>query len=151
MVNLADIEGIEPAHAAKLAEAGLRTIDDLLAAGGTALGRADLAVRTGIDQHLILEWVNRADLYRIEGVGSVYTRLLEAAGVDSVGELAERNATDLQAKLFELNERRNLVHLVPREAQVVRWIEQAKRLRRGDAENQAGRALVWGRVRWRRR
>lgn len=124
------IDGIEPAHAAKLAEAGLKTTADLLAAGGTALGRADLSEQTGISQHLIFEWVNHADLYRIDGVGSEYADLLEAAGVDSVPELAQRNATNLQAKLFELHERRKLVRSVPSEAQVARWIEQAKRLER---------------------
>ena len=47
----------------------------------------------GISSTLILEWVNHVDLMRIKGVGSEYSDLLEAAGVDSPAELAQRNAT----------------------------------------------------------
>ena len=39
----------------------------------------------------ILKWVNMADLYRIKGVGSEYSELLEAAGVDTIKELRNRN------------------------------------------------------------
>jgi len=38
--------------------------------------------------------VNHADLCRIDGVGSEYADLLEAAGVDTVPELAQRNAAN---------------------------------------------------------
>ena len=48
---------------------------------------------------LILEWVNHADLWRINGVGSEYSDLLEAAGVDSPAELAQRNAANLAPDL----------------------------------------------------
>jgi predicted flap endonuclease-1-like 5' DNA nuclease len=130
MATLSDIEGIGSAYAAKLGEAGLQTTDDLLSAGGTAQGRASLAEKTGIAPALILEWVNHADLYRIDGVGSEYADLLEAAGVDSVVELAQRNAPNLHAKLTEVNEQKQLVRSAPNESQVARWIEQAKGLER---------------------
>jgi hypothetical protein len=65
-------------------------------------------------------WVNHADLFRLRGVGSEYADLLEAAGVDSVPELAQRNAVNLQAKLSEENEAKQLMRVVPREAQVAR-------------------------------
>jgi predicted flap endonuclease-1-like 5' DNA nuclease len=130
VASLSDIEGIGPAYAAKLGEAGLQTTDDLLAAGGTPAGRASIAEETGVAVGLILEWVNHADLYRIKGVGSEYADLLEAAGVDTVVELAQRDATNLQAKLFEVNEQKKLVRGVPSESQVAAWVEQAKSLER---------------------
>lgn len=130
MASLSDIEGIGPAYAAKLREAGLDTTDELLAAGGTPDGRASIAEKTGIGASLILEWVNHADLYRLKGVGSEYADLLEAAGVDSVVELAQRNAESLTAKLGEVNEQKRLVRSVPSEPQVASWIEEAKGLER---------------------
>lgn len=130
MASLSDIEGIGPAYAAKLGESGLQTTEDLLAAGGTPQGRAGIAEKTGISGGLILEWVNHADLYRITGVGSEYADLLEAAGVDTVVELAQRQAANLQAKLFDVNEQKKLVRSVPSESQVTGWIEQAKGLER---------------------
>ncbi len=63
-------------------------------------------------------------------MGSEYADLLEAAGVDTVVELAQRNATSLQAKLFEVNEQKKLVRVVPAESQVAEWITQARGLDR---------------------
>jgi predicted flap endonuclease-1-like 5' DNA nuclease len=130
MANLEDVEGIGPAYAAKLAEAGLTTTDDLLEAGGTPAGRDSVAEKSGISGALILEWVNHVDLYRIGGVGSEYADLLEEAGVDSVVELANRNAANLHAKLAEVNDARSLVRSLPSESQVSAWIDEAKTMER---------------------
>ena len=128
--GIEDVEGIGPAFAAKLQAAGVATVEGLLTAGGTAQGRATLAEQTGISDGLILEWVNHADLFRLNGVGSEYADLLEAAGVDSVPELAQRNAANLTARLAEVNEQKSLVRSVPSESQVAGWIEQAKGMER---------------------
>lgn len=128
MANIAEIEGIGPAYAAKLADAGVGTLEKLLEIGATAGGRNDLADRTGITANMILEWVNRADLARVKGIGSEFADLLEAAGVDSVPELAQRNAANLAAKLAEINDAKNLVRRMPSESEVAGWIEQAKGL-----------------------
>jgi predicted flap endonuclease-1-like 5' DNA nuclease len=130
MPNIEDVEGIGPAYAAKLAEAGLTTTDDLLAAGGSPSGRDDLAAKTGISGSLILEWVNHVDLFRITGVGSEYADLLEEAGVDSVPELAQRNAANLAAAMATANEQKNVVRSLPSESQVAGWIDEAKTLER---------------------
>ena len=130
MPNIEDVEGIGPAYGAKLAEAGLTTTDDLLAAGGSPSGRDDIAAKTGISASLILEWVNHVDLYRISGVGSEYADLLEEAGVDSVPELAQRNAANLTAALATANEQKSLVRSLPGESQVAGWIDEAKTLER---------------------
>lgn len=130
MANIEDIEGIGPTFAAKLSEAGVKTDNDLLSKGGDKSGRADIAEKTGISESLILEWVNRADLSRIKGVGSEYADLLEAVGVDSVPELAQRNGANLLAKMQEVNAAKNLVRALPSEGSVSDWIEQAKSLDR---------------------
>ncbi len=130
MANLEDVEGIGPAYAAKLAEAGLTTTDDLLEAGGTPAGRDSVAEKSGIRGALIREWVNHVDLYRISGVGSEYADLLEEAGVGSVVELANRNAANLHAKLAEANDAKSLVRSLPSESQVSAWIDEAKTMDR---------------------
>jgi hypothetical protein len=68
MSNVIDIEGVGKVYSQKLHEAGVATTEALLAEGATPKGRKDLAHRTGIGDHLILKWVNRADLFRIKGV-----------------------------------------------------------------------------------
>ena len=62
------------------------------------------------------------------GVGSEYPDLLEAAGVDSCPELAQRNATNLAVKLAETNLDKSLTRRVPTETMVADWIAQAKDL-----------------------
>jgi predicted flap endonuclease-1-like 5' DNA nuclease len=74
--------------------------------------------------------VNHVDLFRIKGVGEEYSDLLEEAGVDTVPELAQRNAENLYAKLGEVNKAKKLVRRLPAQSQVADWIEQAQNLPR---------------------
>lgn len=129
-MNIIDVEGIGPVHAGQLEKVGVKTTDDLLARGASPKGREELEAAAGIGHALILKWVNRVDLYRINGVGSEYSDLLEVAGVDSVPELAQRNAANLTETLAEANAARNLVRRLPTEEMVAGWIEQAKKLPR---------------------
>jgi len=129
-MKLEEIEGIGPTYAGALGEHGLSTIDHLLERGATRAGREELAEKSGISEDRILEWVNHADLCRIDGVGSEYADLLEAAGVDTVPELAQRNAGNLYAKLDSVNDEKSLVRRLPSEGEVAQWIEQAGSLPR---------------------
>jgi predicted flap endonuclease-1-like 5' DNA nuclease len=124
------IEGIGAAYAAKLNEIGVVTVMDLLQRGATRKGRAELVEATGIAAALILKWVNHADLFRITGVGKQFGELLEAAGVDTVVELAQRNPVNLFNRLALVNAEKKLAGRSPRQDEVSKWVEQAKGLPR---------------------
>ena len=128
MTKLVDIEGVGKTYAAKMEKIGVKTVEELLRQGASKKGRTALAEKSGVSDKLILEWVNRADLTRIRGVSTQYADLLESAGVDSVPELAQRNAENLQQKMAEVNTKKKLVRLVPGINSVSRWVEQAKKL-----------------------
>jgi len=130
MTNLITIEGVGEKFAQKLQDAGVATAEELLKVGATPKGRKELAEKTGIGQERILEWVNHVDLFRIRGVGEEYADLLEAAGVDTIPELAQRNATNLCARLLEVNQAKKLVRQLPSENMIEGWIQQAKELPR---------------------
>jgi predicted flap endonuclease-1-like 5' DNA nuclease len=130
MAKIIDVEGIGPQYAEKLSSAGIGTTDDLLEHCKSAKGRRDVAESTGISEKLVLRWTNQADLFRIKGIGEEYADLLEAAGVDTVPELSQRNAANLCAKMSEVNEEKKLTRQPPSEKQVSDWIEQAKSLPR---------------------
>ncbi|HEX8991965.1 MAG TPA: DUF4332 domain-containing protein [Anaerolineales bacterium] len=129
-MKILDVEGIGPVYAARLERAGVRTTDALLKRGASLEDRRLLADATGIGEHLILEWVNLADLYRIRGVGSQYSDLLEEAGVDTVVELATRFPQHLRDTLVEVNKAKNVVNKMPGINQVANWVKQAKKLPR---------------------
>ena len=130
MTSIITIEGIGKKYAETLQAAGVRSVEKLLETGATPKGRQELAEKTGISDKLLLEWINHADLFRIKGVGEEYSDLLEAAGVDTVVELAQRNGENLFQKLVATNEEKKLVRKLPTQGQVVDWIEQAKALPR---------------------
>ncbi len=130
MTKLVKIEGIGEASAAKLEAAGVQSLEALLEKGGDKKGRKSLEEATGISGKLILRWVNMADLFRIKGIGEEYADLLEAAGVDTVPELAQRKAENLHAKMLEVNEAKKLVRAAPGLSTVETWVAQAKELPR---------------------
>lgn len=128
MASIDAIEGIGHKYATKLRKARVRTTEALLKHGATRKGRKQLAEATGISERQILEWVNRADLMRIKGVGEEYSDLLEASGVDTVKELRRRNAANLLTAMIEINRKKDLVRRLPTEAMVQRWVDHAKDL-----------------------
>ena len=130
MTKIIDLEGVGPVYAEKLIAAGIRSVEALLKAGATPKGRAELAEKAGVTKDQVLEWTNFADLYRIKGVGEEYSQLLEAAGVDTVPELAQRNAENLFNKIVEVNTAKKLVRQTPSQKQVESWVAQAKDLPR---------------------
>jgi predicted flap endonuclease-1-like 5' DNA nuclease len=128
--DLTYVEGIGDAYAQKLSQVGILTLRNLLEQGATPKGRKEIADKSGISPKLIMRWVNHVDLFRIKGVGQEYADLLESAGVDTVVELATRNAEHLFEKMLVINEQKNLVRKTPVLSQIHGWIEQAKRLPR---------------------
>ncbi len=128
MPSIDAIEGIEHRLATKLRKGRVRTTEALLKQGATRKGRAELAAATGINEQLILSWVNRADLFRVKGVGEEYSGLLESAGVDTVKELRRRNPANLLSAMVEINTAKRLVRRLPTESMVARWVDHAKTL-----------------------
>ena len=130
MAKLVIIEGVGEKYAQKLSAAGVGSTDALLKMGATPKGRKEIAEKSGIGEHMILEWVNHVDLFRIKGVGEEYSDLLEEAGVDTIPELAQRKADNLVKKMAEVNLAKKLVRRLPVLSQVESWITQAKKLPR---------------------
>ena len=130
MAKLEAIEGIGSVYAEKLRAVGVRSVNALLRAGATPEKRKKLEGKAGIGHESILDWVNRADLMRISGVGEEYSDLLEKAGVDTVVELAQRNPDNLYKKMLAVNAEKRLVRRTPSRGTVAHWVEQARMLPR---------------------
>ena len=129
-VSISKIEGIGPKYAAKLAKVGIKTTRSLLEKAATKKGRTEVSAKSGIGETLILEWVNLADLFRINGIGEEFSDLLEETGVDTVVELAKRKPENLHKALVDVNEAKKLTRKTPSLKQVQDWVKQAKTLPR---------------------
>lgn len=130
MPALVNIEGIGEQYADKLAKARIGTTQTLLKHCATRQGRVRVAKESGVSSKILLGFVNRADLFRVRGIGEEYSDLLEATGVDTVPELATRNAEHLYEAMFATNQKRHLVRRPPALKQVQNWIQHAKQLER---------------------
>ena len=123
-----EIQGIGEKFGEKLREAGIATAEALLEAARTPQGREELAEKAGFDADTIRDWANHADLMRIDGIGGQFAELLEASGVDTVKELATRNAENLAEKMEEVNAEKNLANRVPSADMLQEWIDGAGKM-----------------------
>ncbi|MCI6278687.1 MAG: DUF4332 domain-containing protein [Porphyromonas sp.] len=129
--SVESVEGIGEVYGKKLREQGIKNTDQLLSATRTKAFRKELAEKTGISEDLILKFANHVDLFRVDGIGSQYAEILEAAGVDTVKELATRKPENLVKKMEEVNAVKKLVRRTPCLKVVTKWVESAKTLPRG--------------------
>ena len=121
--------GLSATDVAKAREAGVDRPSKLLEMAATPDGRKALSDETGIAPEKVLAAVKLLDLMRIKGIGIKNARLLEAAGVTTVPDLAQRNAGNLQAAVLEeANAGQDIVATVPYEETVAAWVAQAKDL-----------------------
>ena len=128
--KIEEIEGVGPVSGEKLRNAGVTTVEKLLEAGKTKKQRKELAELSGLSESFILKITNMADLFRNKGIGQEFSELLEAAGVDTVPELAQRKPENLVAKMVEVNEAKKLTRRTPTVSEVEGWVAQAKELPR---------------------
>lgn len=129
--SVESVEGIGEVYGKRLREQGIKNTDQLLSATRTKAFRKELAEKTGISEDLILKFANHVDLFRVDGIGSQYAEILEAAGVDTVKELATRKPENLVKKMEEVNAVKKLVRRTPGLKVVTKWVESAKTLPRG--------------------
>ena len=125
MGSIGELRGIHPKEATRLRKAGVRTTESLLRHASTKRARNALAKSADLDPDQLLEWVNRADLMRIKGVGAEYADLLKVVGVDTVKALRRRNPKSLLGSMIEVNDAKRLVRRLPTEAMVAGWVEAA--------------------------
>lgn len=116
------------AAAAKLHEAGVDNLDELTEKAATVEGREELADAAGVDKDVVQDWAHNLDLSRVRGLGPRYLKLLNAAGIETVDELAAYDAADLEGLLLTVNEEDHVVKHMPSVDTVSYWVAQANEL-----------------------
>jgi hypothetical protein len=123
--QITEIKGLDADMHQRMIAVGIVTVEDLVAQVDSPAQRAALAHRLGVSAGQLAEWVNRADLMRLTGVGTEMANLLEECGVDSCKELQHRVPANLYVKLKTLNDEKHITHHAPSVGQVESWIRQA--------------------------
>lgn len=124
--KIEQIEGIGTHFGQQLMASGVHTTKDLLEKGATDDGLRELAMVSGISAKQLTSWMNQADLMRVSGIGTEFGQLLERSGVESVAELAQRDAENIAHLLARVNDEKKLTRAVPPMKTVQGWIDQAK-------------------------
>ena len=75
MPSIEAIEDIGSRHRVRLKAASLGSCQNLLEAGATRRGRRIISETVGVAESRVLEWVNKADLMRINGISTRYAQL----------------------------------------------------------------------------
>lgn len=124
---LAAAPAMGAATVASLHAAGIDDVDKLHEKASTKEGRAELAVATGADMSEIHAWTHDFDLSRVRGLGPHYQKLLNAAGIVTVADLAEYDPAELEGLLITANED-GIVKKMPSVDQTAYWVTQAREL-----------------------
>lgn len=106
----------------------ITTCTQLLQAAGGHQEREALATNTRVPPEVLTDLVRRADMARVNGVGSVFGLMLEELGVPDVTTLAQQDAAELHDRLRAYNLEERLARRSPTLEEVQGWVAQAERL-----------------------
>ena len=120
--RLKDAYWIEPQYRKELPKVGITSLGDLLSRTKEKDERDELALRLLIPKEVLLQWVEKARLARLKGLGVENLRLLEKVGIDSIPALAKEDPERLYEKLEQVPQQR-----VPlRKAMIRIWVREAR-------------------------
>ena len=80
---------------------GIATLDDLISKTKGKKERDELALRLLIPKEKLIQWVEKAQLVNVKGLGIENLRLLEPAGIHSISALAEQDPDILYEKMIQ--------------------------------------------------
>ena len=125
--RLKDAYWIEPRYQMELPRVGITTLDDLLSRTKEKKELDELALRLLVPKEIFVQWIEKARLVQIKGLGIENLRLLEEAGIHSISDLAREDPDKLYEKIGELLPATS----IPKKAKIRIWIREAQKSVRG--------------------
>ncbi len=83
----------------------------------------ELALRLLVPKELLVQWIEKARLVQLKGLGVENLRLLEAAGVFSITALAQQDPDELSKTIGQSS--REIVP--PQKAKIRIWVREAQK------------------------
>ena len=125
---ISKLRGVPSQMRALLKLRRVTTCAQLLRSAGRVEDRARLSREAGIPTDALLELVLRADMARVNGVGTVFGLMLEDLGIRDVPTLAAREPAEMYEQLRGYNQEERLARRSPTPEEVADWIGQARGL-----------------------
>jgi len=126
--RLEDAYWIESQYRRELPKVGITSLGDLLSKTKEKDEKDELALRLLIPKEVLIQWVEKARLVRVKGLGVENLRLLDRVGVDSISTLAKQDPESLYDKLGQVPQE----GACPRRAMIRIWIREARKKVRSD-------------------
>jgi hypothetical protein len=120
--RLQDAYWIEPQYRRELPKVGISTLDDLLFRTKEKKERDELALRLLVPKEILVQWVEKARLVRVKGLGIENLQLLERAGIGTISDLSKEDPEKLHEKIGELFPAIS----IPKKAKLRIWIREAQ-------------------------
>ncbi|MFW9853222.1 MAG: DUF4332 domain-containing protein, partial [Candidatus Thorarchaeota archaeon] len=125
---LKDFYQVNREHVQKLANIGIKNVEQMLEAGKTIKQRKELAQQLAIPEKGILELVELSDITRIGYVKSKLAKLYHSAGFDTPTKIAKFTAEELYDHFKQYIEKSGWDGMVPNPSDLENNIKSAKKL-----------------------
>jgi len=120
--RLEDAYWIESQYRGELPKVGITSLDDLISKTKEKDERDELALRLLIPKEVLIQWVEKARLVQLKGLGVENLRLLDGVGIESIFALAREDPQNLYDKI----ERAPQERVPPRKAMIRIWVREAR-------------------------
>jgi len=120
--RLEDAYWIESQYRTELPKVGITSLDDLISKTKEKDERDELALRLLIPKEVLIQWVEKARLVQLKGLGVENLRLLDGVGIESIFALAREDPQNLYDKI----ERAPQERVPPRKAMIRIWVREAR-------------------------
>jgi len=121
--RLEDAYWIEPRYRRELPRIGITSLDDLISKTREKDERDELALRLLIPKEVLVQWVKKARLVQLKGMGVENLRLLERVGIESIDAFAREDPESLYDKIEQAPQER----ASPRKAMIRIWVREARK------------------------
>jgi hypothetical protein len=121
--RLKDAYWIDLPHRIELPKVGINTLEDLRLNTTEKKDREELALRLLIPKEILAQWVEKAQLVQLKGIGVKNLQLLERVGIHSISALATEDPEKLYTKIGQALQGET----PPRKAKIRIWVREAQK------------------------
>lgn len=125
--RVSHLQELAPKEAALLQKAGVDRMDLWVEAPSGLKGRREDLLAHGLSREALERWEELAAMSTLKGMGTENLKLMLAAGVGSLEDLARQDPMDLGERMRDVQRAKGWGRQPPRDAQVSIWVKEAKR------------------------